>query len=63
MDKTYLGDGVYAFFDGNVWISLGAGGKPIALHPKVMIKLIDFFSERNETFSMEVFSRYQPSAF
>lgn len=40
--KTYLGDGVYAYYDNyNVWLSV-EGFSPIAIEPTVMLRLIDY---------------------
>lgn len=49
-NQTYLGDGVYAEFDGYqiwVWTSNGIEASPrIALEPAVIERLNEFFAER-----------------
>jgi hypothetical protein len=41
----YLGDGVYAHFDGwHIWLGLQAGQRGIALEPAVLAALIDYDS-------------------
>jgi hypothetical protein len=41
--QTYLGDGVYAEFDGwQIWLGLEKGERLIALEPSVMERLKDY---------------------
>jgi hypothetical protein len=43
IEPRYLGDGVYASFDGfHIWLGLHAGEQLIALEPAVMAALSDF---------------------
>ncbi len=46
-EPRYLGDGVYARFDGfQVWLWLeGARGEEIALEPATMMGLMDFVAD------------------
>jgi hypothetical protein len=47
MDRTYIGDGVYASHDGyQIWLEVGtAGGRTrIALEPEVMQALIVYYN-------------------
>lgn len=50
MDDTYLGDGVYASFDGyQIWLAANDHrNKVIALEPAVMNALIEYFKMIND---------------
>lgn len=52
IEPTYLGDGVYARFDGfQVWIWCDGDANEIALEPATMMNLMDFvkaIKERNK---------------
>jgi hypothetical protein len=47
MDDKYLGDGIYASFDGyRIWLTVNHHeNKVVALEAHVMVTLIDYFEE------------------
>lgn len=53
MDDTYLGDGVYASFDGyQIWLAANDHrNKVIALEPAVMNALIEYFKMINDKYT------------
>ena len=52
MDAKYIGDGVYASFDGyQIWLSINDhNNKVVALEPEVMEQLIEYYNSLKDKY-------------
>lgn len=55
-EPTYIGDGVYASFDGyQFWLHLGSHDSPplVALEPEVLVRLRDYVRKIYKSYNVE----------